>query len=150
MELLKRFAETAVRLVLEKPGEKMRVHDLMLNRLEELGEIPRINSGGCAIVAHRLHEFLTEKGYKPQIIYILDREDLYEFKRGNIVSCAHAIVRVARRYYHAGGEFTDPYYDQYTRVNVEPEYVAKSIADLGNWNRRFNRDFIPDIHEILT
>ena len=129
----------------------MKVHDLMMSRLIALGNIPNINSGGCAIVAHRLHSFLTDKGYKPQIIYLLDEEDTEIERNNNPVACAHALVKIANRYYHAGGEFNDSYFNAYNRVKVSPEYVQLTIKDPScSWHWGFNRQHIGNIHTILS
>lgn len=138
-------------------GVKMKVHKRIMPRLLDLENIPRINEGGCAIVAHRLHSFLTEKGYKPQIFYIIPEwhdADITRIKNNQLESCYHAVVRVAGRFYHAGGEFDTsemPKSDGFKYLKVAPDYVFATLYSKSvSWNPTFNRNYTKQIHNILS
>lgn len=154
--LLVKLLETYYSIKTKIPGIEMKVHDLMMSRLVALATIPAINNGGCAIVAHKLHEFLELKGYKPQIFFIIAgyrERNLYNVKEDIVDACHHAVVKVAHRYYHAGGEFDITELPKITfhYIPVTPKYVNRAIQTSGvSWNRRFDRDNVERINTILS
>jgi len=127
---------------------------LIVMKLLALDEIPRINSGGCAIVAFNLYRFLRNEGYYPDIVYLVDEWDETAINSGSTRSCAHAMVRVGKEYFDSTGWYTSTKipekWQPYNKIELSPGYVYNSIKH-ASWNNAFNREeYVPDIEEILA
>ena len=130
----------------------------LLNKLEELNQIPAINRGGCAVAAYAIKKYLKIQGIKSNIIYLLDYEpDYIELSNGNAEACAHAIIEVEGVWYDSSGplnkkdiirkcEAEEPY----GIFNISRHLVKKSIKG-AVWNPSFDKEcYLPKIANIFN
>jgi len=93
-----------------------------------------VNQGGCGCFALMMHEILPHLN----IVYMNSMGDI---DLDNYDSCGHAMLSDGEFYYDAGGTFLmDDVEDKYhVQQTVEREYVEKSLEDVWQWNRVFDR-----------
>lgn len=131
-------------------------------KLNKLDEIPRINAGGCALVAFGLVHYIkkTHPKTKPTVVYILpnhDTEAIKGLQNGESHSCGHAVVRVGKEYIDSTGIRS---LDSLNRrwglsaegnkyVEITPEHTMETLKT-GCWNPAFQRgSYAPEINNIL-
>ena len=93
----------------------------------KLIDVPRLNAGGCGLVAEHLYRLLVKMGYKPEIIilvrdyiyndmetYIMDinaKRDKLDIKKAvfqNAPAFSHIIIKVDNHYIDSNGIYTSP------------------------------------------
>ena len=125
-------------------------------QLRAIHQLPAVNRGGCAYVALALHAHVA-KHYPhlvPQILYLMDDDDLYDYRNGEVTTCHHAVIRIGSRYYdseggktlsdmlRAGGCTT-------SAIPVSPEFVQQSLQLEHYWNPEFDRSNVHRIYSAL-
>lgn len=122
------------------------------SRLAKINEIPAVNRGGCGFVSLHLHDFLKEKGYKPQILYCHTRVSGINNAKNNVVdSCSHAVVRIGNFIYDSEGREKVGRVSELhgTPIPVTREYVKASLRPRDMWNWAFDRRNVKKIRKIL-
>ncbi len=132
----------------------------IIDKLKELNEIDSINSGGCAIAAYALVEFMKIEHNvdDASVVYLYNtyaRTGQYaNVMNGEPDSCHHAVVRCGDTYYDSWGEYFSLDEVRDTKgmelsIEVSQDYVLQSINNLG-WNNWFERwTGVPEIFRIL-
>ncbi len=131
----------------------------LTDKLKELNGIDAINSGGCAIAAYALVEFLRGQNiHDATVVYLFgDYAENGKYRNvmsNDIESCHHAVVRSGDEYYDSKGI----YYSlndlivmkgMPLSIEVSQDYVLDSI-NYGGWNNWFERwTGVPEIFRIL-
>lgn len=137
----------------------------LYKKLYRLDIIPGINSGGCAIVASHLQDYLKRKfGVSSKVYYFFeDIDDIFQnisynsLLNGDPASCCHAMVKIGSRYFdtecgvtgkgHSKADLEE--FGLTTMLEIPKDLLLKSIKK-GNWNIIFHRKTgIPRIKAIL-
>lgn len=144
----------------------------MYKLLNQLSQIPEINSGGCGIIAYGLYKYLENNNqllHDTKIIFIEESNHLKEFNINNIMDgnakgVGHVMLFHDNYYWDADGMYEDPFHcyilDEF---ESEPEFI--DIIDRVDhfmmcvlfgknwkweWNYLFNREiYLPKIEKIL-
>ena len=135
------------------------MNDKLKKVQKELNDIPMLNAGGCALVAHAFAEYVNKNFHdlKADIVYIFrDYEEMnYERANNNMAcSCTHAVVNVNGIYYDSTGSYT--YKDLMNKWNavfsakVDSDVALEGIKTYGWWNHMFDRlKYAPKINSLF-
>lgn len=137
----------------------------LYKKLRHLDTIPGINSGGCAIVASHLQDYLKrEFGVSYEVYYFFeDIDNIFQNRSYNNLlngvpdSCCHAMVKIGSRYFdtkcgvtgkgHSKADLEE--FGLTAMLEIPKDLLLKSIKK-GKWNRIFHRKTgIPRIKAIL-
>ena len=127
-------------------------------KLRKLNKIKYVNSGGCAIVAFGLQEWLNNN-YKlnSEIVYMfLPHQDFNQKKlpKKENINCAHAVIKIDDNYYDSKGKHSkqDLIDDGMDKMLILPAIqVFKSINYKNHWNHCFDRtNGIKQVNKILN
>ena len=128
---------------------------LLKNKLEQINEIPAINSGGCAFVALELAKHITKLGYKAEIVYLFGDYDEKGFNNvKNMVadSCLHAVVQVDDVYFDSTGPMKigklKREWDFKYKAVLTKKFTTQTLIS-ACWNPFFDRKNIKTIRTIL-
>jgi len=115
---------------------------------KELQKIPALNSGGCALVAHAMVEYVN-KNYpkcKATVVYLFTESSLYSYRNiqnNQPDSCSHAVVKIGDLYYDSDGVYTKKELIKtgYTSsmAPVDQNFVYESLK-YDRWNPNFDRE----------
>lgn len=137
--------------------EQVPLKTLLPKKLAQLNNIPKINAGGCAIVAYALVVYIKEISprHKPEVVFLSnDSDETAELQSGLIESCCHAVVRIGKDYYDTIGKHTiaalKKEWETLNAIPLDQEHTLRCIEH-ADWNTKFNRAVhVPDINIILN
>jgi hypothetical protein len=108
----------------------------------DLSNIPRINYGGCGLVAKALYKSLYKQFPDISIWYLDDYNNREAYTHNHPYAPNHVVIKVGRYYYDANGVYSPTQLQErwnFThRWKVSYTYLIDSI-DKGCWNPEFDR-----------
>lgn len=129
--------------------------------LDKADNIPYVNHGGCAIVAHAAYtayKKINPRG-KAKIIFLVhkfSKSDLERLNNNKHCSCNHAIVKLGNKFYDSNNVWNSlkdlhtELRHRYNAVEIDPDLCLRSIQR-GSWNKAFNkRKYVPVIKSIFN
>jgi hypothetical protein len=119
----------------------------------DLSNIPRINYGGCGLVAKALYEALYKQYPNVSIWYLDDCDNREAYIYNKPYAPNHVVIKVGRYYYDANGVYSpsqlQKHWNFMNKWKVSYQYLIDSI-DKGRWNPEFDReDHAPIIYKLI-
>ncbi len=124
-----------------------------------LDNIPDIDRGGCGISALAMYRWLKNNGDKSNIkfVFLYEYGDEKEYltnkrvlkdKEGEPVACSHCCILHGKKFIDSEGVVDIEEYE-WVQIIKEEDFLKRSLANIGEWNPRFDRHNICKIEEEL-
>ena len=122
-----------------------------------LASIPCIHFGGCGISAYVMYKWLKQNKRVPRkFSFMFLYTDHYEYIHNKGVlegeddepkACSHIAIKYRKRIIDAEGVINENY--THTQAISDPNFLLRTINNVGSWNHCFNRDYVPKIAKTL-